>query len=153
MRQVEILINEYGESHQNKTNILIHGIAVPAIYFVTIGLLWSIPTPEFIDFFKVTWAHVIAIPVLWYYFKLSGPIGAAMTLLTIVSFMGINLLIKFGIPVWIFCSALFVVMWVLQFIGHHIEGKSPSFLKDLQFLLVGPAWWWVHWLKRMNIQY
>ena len=44
-------------------------------------------------------------------------------------------------------------MWILQFIGHHIEGKKPSFLKDLQFLLVGPAWWWVHWLKRLNINY
>lgn len=153
MRQVERLINEYGESHQNKTNILIHGIAVPSIYFVSLGLLWSIPTPEFVDFFDVTWAHVLAIPVLWYYFKLSGPIGAAMTLLTILSFAGINLLVSFNISVWIFCLALFVVMWILQFIGHHIEGKSPSFLKDLQFLLVGPAWWWVHWLKRMNIQY
>lgn len=153
MRQVERLINEYGESHQNRTNILIHGIAVPSIYFVSLGLLWSIPTPEFVDFFDVTWAHVLAIPVLWYYFKLSGPIGAAMTLLTILSFAGINLLVSFNISVWMFCLALFVVMWILQFIGHHIEGKSPSFLKDLQFLLVGPAWWWVHWLKRMNIQY
>jgi uncharacterized membrane protein YGL010W len=48
---------------------------------------------------------------------------------------------------------LFVVMWILQFIGHNIEGKKPSFLKDLRFLLVGPAWWWVHWLKRLNINY
>ena len=28
-----------------------------------------------------------------------------------------------------------------------------SFFEDLRFLLVGPAWWWVHWLKRMNISY
>ncbi|MEE3195176.1 MAG: Mpo1-like protein, partial [Candidatus Poribacteria bacterium] len=27
-----------------------------------------------------------------------------------------------------------------QFIGHFIEGKRPSFSKDLQFLLIGPAW-------------
>lgn len=153
MRQIEALINEYGESHQNKTNIYIHAIAVPAIYFVSLGLLWSIPTPEFIAFFNVTWAHIVAIPVLWYYFKLSGPIGAAMTLLTIGVFLGINLLDTLGVSVWIFCLSLFVFMWILQFIGHHIEGKNPSFLKDMQFLLVGPAWWWVHWLKRLNIEY
>ena len=35
---------------------------------------------------------------------------------------------------------LFAVAWVGQFVGHQIEGKKPSFLKDLQFLLVGPAW-------------
>ena len=153
MRQVEALLNEYGESHQNKTNIAIHAIAVPSIYFVTIGLLWSIPVPEFLAYFDVTWAHVVAIPVLWYYFKLSGPIGAAMTLLTIAVFGGIEALVWYDISVWKFSLILFVVMWILQFIGHHIEGKKPSFFKDLQFLLVGPAWWWVHWLKRMNIQY
>ena len=153
MRQIDALLNKYGESHQNKTNIWIHAIAVPSIYLVTVGLIWSIPVPEFIATFNVTWAHIIAIPVLYYYFKLSGPIGAAMTLLTIASFGVIQLLVKFNISVWQFCLALFVVMWILQFVGHKIEGKKPSFFEDLKFLLVGPAWWWVHWLKRMNISY
>jgi uncharacterized membrane protein YGL010W len=35
---------------------------------------------------------------------------------------------------------LFVIAWIGQFVGHHIEGKKPSFFKDLQFLLIGPAW-------------
>jgi uncharacterized membrane protein YGL010W len=35
---------------------------------------------------------------------------------------------------------VFVVAWVGQFVGHRIEGRKPSFLEDLQFLLVGPAW-------------
>lgn len=153
MRKIEALLNEYGESHTNRTNIVIHVIAVPAIYFVTLGLLWAIPTPGALDYFGLNWAYVAVIPTLYYYFKLSGPIGAAMTLLTIVSFFGIKVLVMNNISVWQFCLALFVVMWILQFVGHHIEGKKPSFLKDLQFLLVGPAWWWVHWLKRMNISY
>lgn len=153
MRSIERLLMQYGESHQNKTNVMIHAIAVPSIYFVTLGLLWSIPVPEFIAQFSVTWAHIIAIPVLYYYFSLSGPIGAAMTLLTIACFGGVKLLIRFEISVWQFCLSLFVVMWVLQFIGHKIEGKKPSFFEDLRFLLVGPAWWWVHWLKRLNIGY
>ena len=153
MRQIEFLINEYGESHQNRTNVLIHAVAVPAIFFVSLALIWSIPTPAFLDYFDVTWAHVLAIPTLYYYFRLSGPIGAAMTLLSIVSFAGIKLLIYMDISVWKFSVVLFVIMWILQFVGHHIEGKKPSFLKDLQFLLVGPAWWWVHWLKRLNINY
>jgi uncharacterized membrane protein YGL010W len=153
MRQIEFLLNEYGESHKNKTNIFIHAIAVPAIYFVTLALVWSIPTPAFLDYFAVTWAHVLVIPTLYYYFRLSGPIGAAMTLLSVLSLYGIVLLELLDISVLQFSLALFVVMWILQFIGHNIEGKKPSFLKDFQFLLVGPAWWWVHWLKRLNINY
>lgn len=153
MRQIEHLLDRYSESHRNKTNILIHAIAVPSIYFVTLGLLYAIPVPQWLAQFDVSWAHIISIPVLYYYFRLSGPIGAAMTLLTLVCFGGIALLEKAGISVWQFCLALFIVMWILQFIGHKIEGKKPSFLEDLRFLLVGPAWWWVHWLKRMNIGY
>jgi uncharacterized membrane protein YGL010W len=153
MRTIEKLLLQYSESHQNKTNVLIHAIAVPSIYFVTLGLIWAIPVPDFIADFDVTWAHILAIPILFYYFKLSGPIGAAMTLLTIACFGGINLIAYYGVSVWLFCLSLFIVMWILQFIGHKIEGKKPSFLDDLRFLLVGPAWWWMHWLKRLNISY
>jgi uncharacterized membrane protein YGL010W len=152
MRQIEKLLNQYGESHQNQTNILIHGIAVPSIFFVTIGLIYAIPVPEMIAQYQVTFAHILAIPMLMYYFKLSGPIGAAMTLLTIAVFGGIRLLEYLEISVWQFSLVLFVVMWVLQFVGHKIEGKKPSFFEDLRFLLVGPAWWWNHFFKRFNIK-
>jgi uncharacterized membrane protein YGL010W len=36
--------------------------------------------------------------------------------------------------------ALFVVAWIVQFWGHKVEGKKPSFLKDIQYLMIGPAW-------------
>ncbi len=152
MRQVEKLLHHYSESHQNKTNVLIHGIAVPSIFFVTIGLIYAIPVPDLLAKFSLTFAHILVIPMLMYYFKLSGPIGAAMTLLTIAVFGGIQLLENVGISVWQFSVVLFVLMWILQFIGHQIEGKKPSFFEDLRYLLVGPAWWWMHLLKRVNIQ-
>ncbi len=152
MRQIDKLLNQYGESHQNHTNILIHGIAVPSIFFVTIGLIYAIPVPEAIAQYEVTFAHILAIPMLMYYFKLSGPIGAAMTLLTLGVFGGIQLLEYLHISVWRFSLVLFVMMWVLQFVGHQIEGKKPSFFEDLRFLLVGPAWWWNHFFKRFNIK-
>jgi uncharacterized membrane protein YGL010W len=43
-------------------------------------------------------------------------------------------------PLWQIAAVLFVLAWIGQFIGHKIEGKKPSFFKDLQFLLIGPAW-------------
>ena len=42
---------------------------------------------------------------------------------------------------WIVPTSLFVVGWILQFIGHAIEGKPPEFFKDWRFLLVGLRWW------------
>ena len=35
---------------------------------------------------------------------------------------------------------IFVLAWIGQFYGHKLEGAKPSFFKDLQFLLIGPAW-------------
>lgn len=35
---------------------------------------------------------------------------------------------------------IFTIAWIGQFIGHKIEGKKPSFLEDIQYLLIGPAW-------------
>jgi uncharacterized membrane protein YGL010W len=48
---------------------------------------------------------------------------------------------------------IFVVAWIGQFIGHKIEGKKPSFLEDVQFLLVGPAWLLHFIYKRVGISY
>lgn len=42
---------------------------------------------------------------------------------------------------WPFALALFVVGWILQFLGHYIEGKPPEFLHDWRFLFVGLRWW------------
>jgi uncharacterized membrane protein YGL010W len=46
---------------------------------------------------------------------------------------------------------IFVLAWIGQFIGHKIEGAKPSFLKDIQFLLIGPAWLMNHVFQRFGI--
>jgi uncharacterized membrane protein YGL010W len=48
---------------------------------------------------------------------------------------------------------IFVAAWIGQFIGHAIEGKRPSFFKDLQFLLIGPLWLLAALYRRCGIPY
>jgi uncharacterized membrane protein YGL010W len=43
---------------------------------------------------------------------------------------------------WWWAFALFVLGWLLQFIGHAFEGKPPEFFHDWRFLFVGVRWWW-----------
>jgi uncharacterized membrane protein YGL010W len=43
---------------------------------------------------------------------------------------------------WVYAGALFVIGWILQFIGHAFEHKEPEFFHDWRFLLVGVRWWW-----------
>lgn len=131
----------YGESHRNKTNKTIHFIAVPSIYFSIMGLLWAIPVPEFLASLPgMNWAAVAAIPVLLFYRSLSMRLVFTMGVFTGLCFWALSALQAAGVDVLILSVAIFVVMWVLQFIGHAVEGKKPSFFQDLQFLLIGPAW-------------
>jgi uncharacterized membrane protein YGL010W len=43
-------------------------------------------------------------------------------------------------PLWGIALIIFILAWIGQFWGHKIEGKKPSFIKDVQFLMIGPAW-------------
>ena len=46
---------------------------------------------------------------------------------------------------------VFVVAWIAQFIGHQIEGRRPSFLTDLTYLLIGPAWVVAKGLRKLGV--
>ena len=77
---------------------------------------------------------------LVYYFFLSIPFFAGMIPVTIMLILGTQWLGSFSIPLWQLSLIIFVVAWIGQFYGHKVEGKKPSFFKDLQFLLIGPLW-------------
>ncbi|MDO4593253.1 MAG: DUF962 domain-containing protein, partial [Comamonadaceae bacterium] len=41
--------------------------------------------------------------------------------------------------VWLGWGAgLFVVGWIIQFVGHYWEGRKPAFMDDIVGLLIGP---------------
>ncbi len=157
MRKIEQLFTEYGESHQNQTNKLIHWICVPLIFWSILGFISLIPAPHFcFQYFGcISIASVVAIlAVMIFYFRLSWRIGLIMIFIMLlmehfVYFININ----FEQQSWIFFLGVFVLSWIGQFYGHKIEGKKPSFLKDVQFLLIGPIWLLHFILKKLNLKY
>lgn len=60
----------------------------------------------------------------------------------IVVSLGLAVLALIWPSLWLGAALMFIAGWVLQFIGHAIEGKPPEFLSDWRFLLVGTRWWW-----------
>jgi uncharacterized membrane protein YGL010W len=146
--------SEYGESHQNLVNQAIHKVAVPLILFSVLGLLWSIPFPiEGIPFF-LNWASVAAVFCFGFYARLSpklclGIIAIVALQMAILSWLDLYVVT----PVWVISIVIFVLSWVLQFIGHHVEGKKPSFFKDLQFLLIGPIWVLAMVYRKVGLDY
>lgn len=145
MRTLEQWFDEYAVSHQNPKNKEIHYLCVPAIYFSIIGLLMSIPKMFLENIFSdqypifINWATVILIPILIFYFRLSVTMAIKITFFSLFC-LAINYFIGLYLPLSLFSIAVFVIAWIGQFYGHKIEGKKPSFLKDIQFLLIGPAW-------------
>jgi uncharacterized membrane protein YGL010W len=76
-----------------------------------------------------------------------------MVLFVAVVLLSVTWLQSLPWPLWILCLALFVVAWIGQFIGHHYEGKRPSFLKDVQFLMIGPLWLLSFVYRKLRIPY
>ena len=158
MRKIEQLFLEYGDSHQNQTNKAIHWVCVPLIFLSVLGLLASIPANAVVSLLGespyANWAGVALVLVLVYYVSLSVPLSVGMMLFGALCLYILNKLDAVHVaPLWLLSIAIFAVAWIGQFYGHKVEGKKPSFLKDIQFLLIGPAWLMHFIFKRIGIPY
>ncbi|MGZ8294791.1 MAG: Mpo1 family 2-hydroxy fatty acid dioxygenase [Telluria sp.] len=141
-RQIDTLLAQYGESHRNHTNELIHFVCVPVIVFSLLGIVWSIHPV----------AAVLAVAAaLYYYFQLSRPFAIGMLVMSLFMLSLLSLLPPPAVlPLSI---AIFVLAWVGQFVGHQIEGKKPSFFDDLRFLLIGPLFVLSFLYRRLKLAY
>ena len=175
MKTIHDWFNEYGESHQNKTNKLIHWVCIPLIFWSIIALLSLIPD-QLLNIFNnsflngiMHWGTVVIFLGLLFYMRLSRSIFFGMLVFSILVLMDIYLVVYLfdahqfwglfksiqidgRIFLMITSIIVFILSWILQFIGHKIEGKKPSFLKDVQFLLIGPAWLLGFIYKKNNIK-
>lgn len=154
MKRMQQWLDEYGESHRHETNKLIHWICVPAIFFSITGLFYSIKLPLSIYEYRLNIA-VIALLLVWiYYVRLSPALSVGMLLFGTACLLLCRLVEKNWImPLWLFSLIVFTFAWVGQFFGHKIEGKKPSFLKDLQFLMIGPAWLMSFLYRKIGLKY
>src|SRR6478735_1534648 len=146
MRRIDQLLSEYGESHQNATNKAIHWICVPLIFFSIVGLIASIPSGIVQSILGegnpyANWATVVLVVATAYYVTLSIPLSIGMVLFALLCLFVVNVIVRMNLaPLWAVSLIIFVLAWIGQFYGHKVEGKKPSFFKDIQFLMIGPAW-------------
>ena len=141
MRKVDEVFARYGESHRHPANEAIHWICVPLITWSVLAALWAAaPVVAYIG---------IGLAVAFYAW-LSVQIAVGMLALFALMVYPLTLL---GSKALVVAGVVFVLAWIGQFVGHAIEGRKPSFLEDVKFLLVGPAWL-LHFLyRRAGIRY
>lgn len=139
MRDLTQWLRDYGESHQNPINKKIHNVAVPGIFLSVVGLIWSIPSLSLYGI-SLNWVWIAFLPVMFFYLKLSISVFLMMLGFTLACISLVWSLELLGVPVFMLSLITFSALWMLQFIGHKIEGKKPSFFDDLIYLLIGPVW-------------
>jgi uncharacterized membrane protein YGL010W len=154
MRAAAEWLNDYGDSHRNPTNKALHWVCVPVIAWCVLGFLWLLPFPSDIRAMHpaATWAGLAVLAASAYYAVLSPRLALGAVPLLLVFLWSIPGVARWqAMPLWSICLLLFVAAWIGQFIGHAIEGKRPSFFKDLQFLMIGPLWLLADVYRRLGI--
>jgi uncharacterized membrane protein YGL010W len=155
MRTVGQWLEDYGDSHRNQTNKVLHWICVPVIVWCVLGLLWLLPAPTDIRtlYPAVNWASFAVLVTLIYYSALSVRLALGALPLLLACLWSIARVERASLlPLWSVCLILFVIAWGGQFVGHAIEGKRPSFFKDVQFLMIGPLWLLSDVYRRLGIR-
>jgi len=154
MRSLEQWFAEYGESHRHPTNLAIHWLCVPLIVFAVLGLLFALPRPAAFAALGPrlgNWAMLAIVLALAWYAALSWRIALGMALVSAALVAANHLLFALPGEPWWWSAALFVAAWAGQFYGHQLEGRKPSFLTDLAFLLIGPAWLLAKLYRRVGL--
>lgn len=130
-------LSQYAAYHRDPRNIASHFIGIPLI-FVAVAVLLSRPGWP-VGAILVSPALLVAVASAWFYLRLELRLGVLMTvLLGLAVWLG-QVLAAQSTAIWLSSGlGMFVVGWVIQFVGHYYEGRKPAFVDDLTGLIVGP---------------
>lgn len=137
MSRLERLLSQYAAYHLDRRNVFSHFIGVPLIVFSIICLL---ARAQFaVAGYSLDLALVVMVLAVIYYLSLD--LIFAVILAAVFAFMYAPAQLIAGLPLasWLLVSiGIFVVGWIIQFIGHYYEKKKPAFMDDLIGLAMGP---------------
>lgn len=153
-RPIDQWFASYSRDHRNPVNQALHVVCVPLILWSLIAMLWAIPVAGS-WFVPGIWAGLAMFLAWLYWYKASRRLGLGM-LAVLLGMAGVTAVLVqlLGIrPLFFLALAVFITAWVGQFIGHQLEGRRPSFLTDLRYLLVGPAWVLAKLYRRLGWRY
>ncbi|MDX1801658.1 MAG: Mpo1-like protein [Marinobacter sp.] len=156
MRSLSQFLADYGDSHQNATNQWIHIVCVPLIFASTLGLLWLVPVGNWLGLggpaaYWLNGATVLGALAGVVYLRLGLGTFVLMTVWFALSVLAVIGISKAGWSLLWTSVAVWVFAWIIQVIGHRIEGKKPSFIEDLVFLLIGPIFVSVELASKLGI--
>jgi uncharacterized membrane protein YGL010W len=146
MKSLEMQLTQYAAYHRDQRNIATHFVGVPMIVFAVVQALAAVSITVNTDSgsFAITAAAISSVAACVYYFRLDFVFGVTMavTLFAMCAASSEIIARLGGTAALGLAAALFVVGWVIQFVGHRYEGMKPAFFDDAKQLLIGPVFVW-----------
>ncbi|MEH6366731.1 MAG: Mpo1-like protein [Pseudomonas marincola] len=137
MKTLEQHLAQYAAYHRDRRNIISHFIGIPLIV-LAVAIVLSRPGFEWAGLWFSP-ALVVACVASLFYLRLDVALGVLMTLLLGLCVYTGAALAQQSTAQWLSWGlGLFVVGWVIQFVGHYFEGRKPAFVDDIMGLAVGP---------------
>ncbi|MFT0213562.1 Mpo1-like protein [Pseudomonas sp. F1_0610] len=137
MKSLSTQLINYAAYHRNPNNILTHFIGIPMIV-LSVAIILAHPL-FYIGQLAITPTLVLVIIASSYYLCLDFRLGLAMCLFLFFCYFLSNYIVQLFAFAWLIVGAgLFIVGWIIQFIGHFFEGRKPAFIDDIMGLAIGP---------------
>lgn len=137
MKNLVDQLAQYAAYHRDPRNIATHFVGIPLIVQAVAVLLAQ---PQWVVAgLTVSPIWLVAALAALFYLRLSLGLGAVMAVWMAGAVWIAHAVAAQGASaVWTWGVGLFVLGWVIQFVGHWYEGRKPAFVDDLVGLLVGP---------------
>lgn len=126
----------YASYHRHPGNKAFHFLGVPMITFALLVPMAMLGVT--VAGAPVTLASLFVLGVLAYYFRLDVPLALAMLLFIVPVLVLAHWIATLGIAAWIVFAVFFVGGWIIQLVGHSIEGRRPALADNLFQVLVAP---------------
>jgi len=137
MKTLNDQLSNYAAYHRDRRNIITHFVGIPMIVLSVVVLL-ARPAFELAGL-SLTPATLAVIAATLYYLRLDLRYGIVMGVLLAACLAFAHTTASLSTGTWATLGVgLFVVGWVIQFVGHIFEGRKPAFVDDIMGLVIGP---------------
>jgi len=143
MARIDSLFARYAESHRHPTNRAIHWVCVPLILWSGLAAVWAASPLA---------AYGVVAAATVFYLWMSVPLALGMLVVSLAMLLPLPLFASTR-SLLTTAGLIFVLAWIGQFVGHHIEGRRPAFADEPIYLLVGPARLLALVFERLHLRY